>query len=165
MSEQQERDTIAGALSAVEKASGVRPRGWHGPEYGESERTPALLAEFGLQYVLDWPNDEQPYLMNTPSGALVSVPMALELDDVVIHYHRRIGMERWVQAVREALGQLLSDSGGSGRHLVLNLHPWLIGHPHRIGYLEDLLADVRKRSGVWVTTAGEIASRFLRQHH
>jgi peptidoglycan/xylan/chitin deacetylase (PgdA/CDA1 family) len=164
MSEEQERNYIRAALDAVEQACGTRPHGWHGPEYGESERTPALLAELGVQYVLDWPNDEQPYLMNTPSGSIVSVPMALELDDVIIHYHRRIGLARWRQAIVEALDQLLADGGASGRHLVLALHPWLIGHPHRIGYLEDVLADVRKRSDVWMATAGEIASFYLRQH-
>jgi allantoinase len=168
-SEDQERayyreEYIRGALDAVERACGSRPHGWHGPEYGESERTPALLAELGVQYVLDWPNDEQPYLMNTPAGAIVSLPMALELDDVIIHYHRRVGLARWRQAVGEALDQLLSDGAAGGRHLALNLHPWLIGHPHRIGYLEEVLADVSKRGGVWLATTGEIAACCLAQH-
>ena len=164
MSEEQEREYIRGALDAVERACGSRPHGWHGPEYGESERTPALLAELGVQYVLDWPNDEQPYLMNTPAGVIVSLPMALELDDVIIHYHRRVGLACWRQAVGEALDQLLSDGAAGGRHLVLNLHPWLIGHPHRIGYLEEVLADVSKRGGVWLATTGEIAACCLAQH-
>jgi allantoinase len=163
MSEEQERQHIRASLDAVEKACGTRPLGWHGPEYGESERTPAILAELGVRYVLDWPNDEQPYLMNTQSGSIVSIPMALELDDVVSNYHRRISMQRWRQAVGEALDQLSSDSTAGGRHLALNLHPWLIGHPHRIGYLEDVLDDVRKRDGVWITTAGSVASYFRGQ--
>jgi peptidoglycan/xylan/chitin deacetylase (PgdA/CDA1 family) len=163
MSEEQERNYIRTSLEAVEKASGTRPRGWHGPEYGESERTPALLAEFGVKYVLDWPNDEQPYLMNTPSGTIASIPMALELDDVITHYHRRIGLARWRQAVAEALDQLLADGDTGGRQLVLALHPWLIGHPHRIGYLEDVLADAASRSDLWITTTGEIADFYLNQ--
>lgn len=163
MPEEQERNYIRSSLDAVEKACGAKPNGWHGPEYGESERTPALLAEFGVKYVLDWPNDEQPYLMSTPSGSIVSMPMALELDDVITHYHRRISLARWRQAVAEALDQLLADGAASGRHLVLALHPWLIGHPHRIGYLEDVLADAHKRTDLWITTAGEVADFYLRQ--
>ena len=65
MTEADERAYIASALDTLQRISGTRPVGWHGPEYGESERTPALLAEFGLDYVLDWPNDEQPFLMRT----------------------------------------------------------------------------------------------------
>jgi peptidoglycan/xylan/chitin deacetylase (PgdA/CDA1 family) len=158
MAEADERAYIASALDALQRVGVARPIGWHGAEYGESERTPALLAELGINYVLDWPNDEQPFLMRTPSGTLVSLAMALELDDVVTMWHRRVSGERWRQAVADALDQLLTDGAKSGRHLILNVHPWLIGHPHRIGYLEDVLADVRARDGIWVANASEISA-------
>ena len=163
MPEPEERSYIASALDTLQQASGVRPRGWHGPEYGESERTPALLAELGIEYVLDWPNDEQPFLMHTLCGPLVSLPMALELDDVIAMWHRRISAERWRQAVAEALDQLFLDGSHGGRHLILNLHPWLIGHPHRIGYLEEVLDDVRKREGVWIATTSAIVDHVRPQ--
>jgi allantoinase len=157
MTEAEERDYIRCALDAL-TVNEDRPVGWHGPEYGQSERTPALLADQGMQYTLDWPNDEQPFLMRTPSGPLVSLSMALELDDVIALWHRRISAERWRQVIAEAFEQLLADGAGSGRHLILNIHPWLIGHPHRIGCLEDVLADARSRDGVWIATASEIAA-------
>jgi allantoinase len=160
MSGEQERDYIRTAMRQVEQAAGIKPGGWHGPEYGESDRTATLLAEAGFDYVLDWPNDEQPYWMTTPAGPIVSLPMALELDDVVANYHRRIAMPRWHRAVIEALDQLLADGSTSGRHLVLNVHPWLMGHPHRISFLDDLLKQVRMRDGVWIATAGEIAAHY-----
>jgi hypothetical protein len=122
-----------------------------------------LLAALGMEYVLDWPNDEQPFLMHTPSGSLVSVSMALELDDVIAMWHRRISAERWRQAIAEALDQLLADGAKGGRHLILNIHPWLIGHPHRIGYLEDVLEDVRNRNGVWIATTSEIVAHIRPQ--
>jgi allantoinase len=156
MSEADERHYIATALDTIAQASGRRPRGWHGPEYGESERTPSLLADFGVEYLLDWPNDEQPFLMDMPARSIVSLSMALELDDVIAMWHRRISGARWRQGVAEALDQLLADASRCGRHFILNVHPWLIGHPHRIGYLEDVLEDVGKRDGVWVTTTSEI---------
>ena len=40
---------IASAIDALERAGCARPVGWHGPEYGQSERTPALLAELDLR--------------------------------------------------------------------------------------------------------------------
>jgi allantoinase len=163
LSEDDERAYIRDALDLIEKATGTRPAGWHGPEYGESERTIALLAELGLSYVLDWPNDEQPYLMRAAAGSIVSLPMALELDDVIAHYHRRIPMARWVLAVQDAVDQLVSDSATSGRHLVLNLHPWLIGQPHRISYLEEVLAALAARSDLWIATAGQIVSHYRAQ--
>ena len=101
--------------------------------------------------------------MNTPSGSIVSIPMALELDDVITHYHRRVGLARWRQAVAEAIDQLIADGDTGGRQLVLTLHPWLTGHPHRIGYVEEVLADAAGRSDLWITTTGEIADFYLSQ--
>ena len=50
------------------RAIGTAPVGWLGPELGESERTPRLLAQMGLRYVCDWVNDEEPYPLKVPQG-------------------------------------------------------------------------------------------------
>jgi peptidoglycan/xylan/chitin deacetylase (PgdA/CDA1 family) len=160
MSEDKERAYIRSALDTLERIAGKRPKGWHGPEYGQSQRTTKLLGELGVDYVLDWPNDEQPFLMHADSIPLVSLAMALELDDVVSAYHRRLSLDRWKTAIGVALDQLLVDSATSGRHLIVNLHPWIIGHPHRIGYLEEVLDDVAARKGLWLATTGEIAAHY-----
>ena len=71
MSEQQERDYIQQAIETLQRATGSPPRGWLGPEYGESARTPQLLAQAGIRYVCDWVNDEQPYAMTDVAGRIV----------------------------------------------------------------------------------------------
>ena len=53
----------------------------------------------------------------------------------------------------EACARLASDGAESGRLLVLPLHPYLVGQPFRIRYLERALAAVAGTSGVWLTTA------------
>jgi peptidoglycan/xylan/chitin deacetylase (PgdA/CDA1 family) len=158
LNEAGERAQISSALDALEQAGGTRPLGWHGPEYGESARTPGVLAELGVKYVLDWPNDELPYAMNTSAGTLVSVPMLVDFDDVFAHWYRKMSMARWQQSVADALDTLIADGETRPRMLILNLHPWLIGQPWRISYLDAVLADLRKRAGVWCATAGEIAN-------
>jgi peptidoglycan/xylan/chitin deacetylase (PgdA/CDA1 family) len=163
MTVEEERAYIRSSLDAIEAAAGTRPGGWHGPEYGESARTPTLLAELGVRYVLDWPNDEQPYAMATPAGGIVSVPVAIDCDDVFCHVHRRIGMRRWTQCVIEAMDRLVHDGRESARLLVLNLHPWLTGHPFRVSYVEDVLRHVARRTDVWVASTGEIAAAWKAQ--
>ena len=54
MGEDEERGYIRRCLEGMESATGTRPRGWLGPEFGESARTPGLLAEAGVEYVCDW---------------------------------------------------------------------------------------------------------------
>jgi peptidoglycan/xylan/chitin deacetylase (PgdA/CDA1 family) len=163
MAEDVEREHIASALATVRSATAAPVTGWFGPEYGESERTPALLAELGVKYVFDWPNDEQPYRMNVPKGELVSLPTLIELDDVYAHWHRRITMWRWERSVKEAFETLYDDGATSGRLLTLSLHPWLIGQPHRIKSLDDALAFICRRTGIWKATGLQIVDHYCRQ--
>ncbi len=160
MSEDAERQYIAESLAAVGRAAGAAPRGWHGPEYGESERTVRLLAETGVEYVLDWPNDEQPYVMNAGDRRLVALPMACDLDDVIAHWQHKLSMARWRRAVIEAVDRLRADGERSGRILVLNIHPWLMGQAFRTTYLAEVLDHVLACRDVWIARAGEIASAY-----
>lgn len=160
MSEADERATIARSIEALRAVSGVAPVGWFGPEGAESARTPALLAEAGIRYLCDWPNDEQPYAMTVPSGELTSLPMFLETDDEFALWTRRMSLDRWAAMLVDAATRLHDDGADSGRLLVLSLRPWLIGQPFRIGALREALAAIMALPHVWAATGTEIADRF-----
>jgi len=160
MSEEEERDYIKESIAALTTATGSAPLGWLGPEYGESARTPQLLAEAGIEYVCDWANDEQPYPLKTPDGGLLALPIMLELDDVNALSDRKVAVDRYAQMLKEGFDSLYQDGAQNGRVLVLNLHPWLIGQPFRIGYLDDALGHMVQRQGVWAATGAEIADWY-----
>ncbi|MBX9761358.1 MAG: polysaccharide deacetylase family protein [Beijerinckiaceae bacterium] len=162
MNEDEERAHIRTSLDTVARETGLPIRGWCGVDSGESERTPRILAELGVNYIFDWPNDEQPYRMLAPPGDVIALPTMLELDDVYAHWHRRVTVWRWQRMVEEALVTLSADGGQSGRLLVLSLHPWLIGQAHRIRALDDALAFVTRQPGVWMATGAEIDDWFRR---
>jgi hypothetical protein len=44
--------------------------------------------------------------------------------------------------------------------MALNLHPWLIGQPFRIGYLDRALGHIMRRGGVWAATGSEIVDWY-----
>jgi allantoinase len=161
MSEATERELIRRSLDALERTTGKRPTGWLGVEYGESSRTLKLLAEEKIEYVCDWPNDEQPYRMETPAGPLVSLPVTAALDDVLAIRLRSIPASRWAQTVVDASDRLIAEGCASGRLLVLNLHPYLIGQPFRIKHLEGVLEYLTGRSEVWPATCGEVVRAYL----
>lgn len=163
MSEAEERDYIRTSIEVLTQATGQSPTGWFGPEYGESSRTPQLLAAAGLRYVCDWANDEQPYHMTTPEGELVSLPIALELDDVHALWERRVPVDRYGTILSESFEGLYQDGGQTGRLMVLNLHPWLIGQPFRIGFLDAALEGIMQRQGVWAAHGAAIVDWFRRQ--
>ena len=163
MSEQEERQYLQESLERLRRATGAAPVGWLGPEYGESERTPRLLAEAGIRYLCDWPNDEQPYRLKTRQGELFALPIMLELDDVNALWYRRLAIDRYAELLSESIDRLYRDGVRNGRLLGLNLHPWLIGQPFRIGYLDDALGTMMHRQGVWAATGAEIID-WYRQH-
>ena len=156
MSEQEERDYIHFSIETLKHATGSSPLGWLGPEYGESSRTPQLLAEAGIQYVCDWANDDQPYPMTTPQGELYSLPVLLDLDDSNALSERHMSINGYSRLLMEAFDTLYTEGADSGRLLVLNLHPWLIGQPFRIRFLDEALRYIMGNKGVWAATGSQI---------
>jgi peptidoglycan/xylan/chitin deacetylase (PgdA/CDA1 family) len=156
MSEEQERAHIQTSIQAVERATGQKPAGWFGVEYSESVRTPTLLAEAGIWYVCDWPNDEQPYKMSVATGTMYSLPVTFELDDDKALGLRNMAIMDYADIVKETFDALYLEGEQSGRLLVLNLHPYVIGQPYRLKYLDQILAHICGHRGVWKATGAEI---------
>lgn len=162
MSEAEERAYITESIEAVTAATGTRPIGWIGQDFNESTRTPALLAEAGLRYVMDWPNDDQPYAMNV-GAPFVSIPNQADWDDTQLLAIRRVRTPRYPDLIDDAFDQLHSEGAQSGRLFGMGVHPWLLGQAHRIRYLDEALQRISGYDNVWQTTAGPIADWFLRQ--
>jgi allantoinase len=156
LSETQERDVIARTLDTLEKVAGKRPVGWFGQDFSESARTQALLAEAGIQYVADFPNDDTPYATN--HGKLIAMPNQAEWDDTQLMAIRRVPPARWRDCVVEAFDYLHSEAHPAGTVMTLGLHPWLVGQAHRIRYLDEALAKMSAYRNVWQTTASETAA-------
>ncbi|MCT7660459.1 polysaccharide deacetylase family protein [Mycobacterium deserti] len=155
-----ERGYLHDVIATIEAATGRRPKGWLGPALTETFHTPELLAEAGLQYTLDWTNDDQPYALNVPG--LFSVPYSVELNDIPLFVGKSLGGAQFNQIVRDQLDQLYVDSEHSGRVMALALHPFVTGQPFRVKYLDQALEYVVNHPGVWVTTADEIVEHYIR---
>jgi peptidoglycan/xylan/chitin deacetylase (PgdA/CDA1 family) len=164
LSEEEERVAIAQSIAAIATVAGERPTGWIGQDYGESRRTPRLVAEAGLDYLGDWPNDEQPYFMNAAGRRIVSLPAQPEWDDMELLWLRQIPTARYSTIVTDAFRRLYADGAHNARLLSLGLHPWLIGQPHRFPHLESVIAELASHEGVWIATSAEIADAFTRMH-
>ena len=156
MPEQEEREYIQSSMERMTGAIGTTPAGWLGPEYGESSRTPQLLAQAGVSYVCDWTNDEQPYPIKAPQGQLTALPINLPLDDVNALFDRHIPISRYELMLKEGFDALYQEGAKNARLLVLNLHPWLMGQPFRVRYLTRALDYMTRREGVWTANGSEI---------
>ncbi len=158
MTVDEERAYLTEVVETIERGTGRRPRGWMGPALTETFHTPALLAELGLNYVLDWTNDDQPYRLNIPG--MLSVPYTVELNDNSLFLAKGTSGPDFVRIVTDQLDQLYAESAESGRVLALALHPFVIGQAFRAKYLDQALEYVVNHPGVWTTTSDEIAAHY-----
>ncbi|KAB2385914.1 polysaccharide deacetylase family protein [Actinomadura montaniterrae] len=165
MDEDQERAMLTRVVDTIAGATGRRPRGWMGPGLTETFNTPALLAELGVTYVLDWTNDDQPYPLNVPG--MLSVPYTVELNDLGLFARGTSGQE-FVQIVKDQHEQLSADSEHGGRVMALALHPFVTGQAFRAKYLDQALAHLAAQPDTWLTTSDDIADHYRRtvqEHH
>jgi allantoinase len=156
--EEEERALIAAAGATLETATGTRPRGWMSIARSQSSNTPRLLAEAGFAYMADWVNDDLPYRMTTPAGAIVNVPVNHELSDRQIILTQQHSAESFAEQIRDAHAWLAGEAGRFGpRLLTLHLTPYVVGLPYRIGAIAALLAWLAAREGTAFHTLGDVA--------
>ncbi len=153
----EERKVLSEIVDTIETATGRRPQGWMGPGLTETHNTPALLAELGLSYLLDWTNDDQPYRLNVPG--MLSVPYTVELNDLLI-FPRGITGPEFVQMLKDQYDVLRSEAETGGRVMPLALHPFVIGQAFRAKYLDQALEFLASQPDIWLTTSDEIAAHY-----
>ena len=122
------------------------------------------VAANGVAYFCDWVNDDRPYAFHTDSGELTAMPLSAELEDRFILMNNLHSEDAYVEQISDACDFLLAEAEREGgRILSLSIHPWVLGQPHRIGRLEQVLEHICSREGVWSASAGEIFDVFQAQ--
>lgn len=157
-----EAELVSRSLAVLREATGQPVEGWLSPSKSQSGQTPELLAEHGVRYMGDWINDDMPYPFRTAKGPLVAMPLSTELEDRFIIMANGHSEREYADQVRDAFDFLYAEaSEQGGRLLALNVHPWLLGQPHRIGHLEQALGYVLGHEGVWSAPPAEIRAAWL----
>jgi allantoinase len=161
----EERGIIHKVKEVITAATGKAPKGWLGPGLGETFNTPDHLAAEGFEYVCDWGNDEQPTPMRVKSGRMIVVPYELGVNDIRVFNRENHTAEQYYRMVCDHFDTLYRDSASGGRVLCLPLHPFVIGLPFRITYLEKALDYICSHDGVWRTTGWDIADWYYRKYY
>ena len=160
MNPEEERTFLTEVIDAIERGTGKRPRGWLGPALSETFETPHLLAELGLDYILDWCNDDQPYPMNVRTGRMISIPYSVEMNDIILFLARGVTPEDFASMLIDQFDALYEDGAHNSRVMGVSLHPFLVGQPFRRKHLARVLDHVTRHSNVWLPTSDEIADWY-----
>ena len=151
-----QRQVIQKSFEVLRGYTGQDPKGWLGPGLHETLDTLDYLAETGFKYVCDWPMDEHPVDMQTSAGPIMAMPYSFELSDLpmmVVHQHEsRVWLERAV----DQFDRLYSEGASQPRVMSMSMHPYIMGAPHRVKYVEAVYDYMQEKEGVWFTTADQI---------
>ncbi len=162
--EEEEREFYRDCIETLRKHTGKQLKGMLGPAVSDTEATPDLMAEAGLIYHTDWMHDDQPVPIRVKSGTLVSVPYSIELNDAPLFRANSEG-DYFARICKDQFDQLYREGEQSGRVMCIALHPYVMGQPHRIKYLDDLLGYIMSHDGVWQTTADDIAEYYIANYY
>jgi peptidoglycan/xylan/chitin deacetylase (PgdA/CDA1 family) len=157
-----EREDFERALAALARV-GVKPRGHRAALWEASWHTPALVAEYGLEYDSTLMDDDKPYLLETPSGTIAELPPHWSLDDWEQYaYLPRPPVGENIESPAKVLDLWTSELDAMRRHgclFMLTNHPFLSGRPGRVETLRRLVEHALDRGDVAFATAAEVAER------
>jgi peptidoglycan/xylan/chitin deacetylase (PgdA/CDA1 family) len=152
-----EESAIIARTKELIESTGQRMRGWLGPSLAETWGTLDRLREHHVDYVADWINDDLPYRMR---NGLVSIPYSIELNDMPLFNTPSINPWDFSRRIKDAFDVLHEEGARNGRVLCLALHPFLMGSPHRIKYLDEALAYMADHDHVWFATGSQIVDAY-----
>jgi peptidoglycan/xylan/chitin deacetylase (PgdA/CDA1 family) len=164
--EADERELHLRAADTIERVTGVRAVGMRTPSWDFSPATLKIERELGLIYDSSLMADDDPYELveqGVPTG-IVELPVEWIRDDAVYFNMVRFQALRPYTpppAVLDIFRREFDRAYEEGGLFLLTMHPHVTGYRSRIFILEDLIAHMKSRPGVWFGTHAEVA-RYVR---
>jgi hypothetical protein len=101
-----------------------------------------------VKYIGDWVYDDEPTVIKTTNGPLVTLPYTIECNDIPVMIVQHHNSDYLLKLVTDQFDRLYAESATRAKFVALAIHPYISGQPHRIKYLEQIYAYVNKHEGV-----------------
>jgi peptidoglycan/xylan/chitin deacetylase (PgdA/CDA1 family) len=159
-----EREIVLRSLAQYEKFTGRKAKGWLSSSLRGTLQTADILAGEGCTFYCDIMNDDQPYMLRTPNGPIVSVPYSNEINDFTFITRKNFTTDQFRDALIEELDVLYAEGEKTGRIMNVGLHPHVSGRAHRVRAIREFIEHAKSLPGVWWATREEIAAWYLENH-
>jgi len=144
------------SMDILERFTGKRPIGWLGPGLTQTLDTPELLVAAGVKYIGDWVYDDEPTVIRTANGSLVTLPYTVELNDIPMMIVQHHESDYLLKRAIDQFDRLYAEGKERAKIMALAIHPYISGQPHRIKYLEAIYDYVNRFDGVLHWNGAEI---------
>ena len=157
-------EEIDRGFEALERALGVRPKGYRAPSGENFPELLAHLAKSGIRYSSSFRDDIMPY-RHAGHGAdkgPVEIPANFTFDDWNFGMTARASSQPIFgrDAVLSMWIQEFEATHAWGGVTTLILHPQVSGRPMRWFLLRDFLKHVMAKGNVWIATGQEITDHY-----
>lgn len=158
---EKELDVIDRTIEIYKANTGRAPLGWLSSSLRGTLNTASILAQRGFLFYCDIMNDDQPYIINTDAGDIVSVPYSNEINDFTLLTRRNHTTDEFRDILIEELSVLYEEGAYSSRIMNVGLHPHVSGRAYRIRGVREFIEFAKSLEHVWWTTREELAQWYL----
>lgn len=159
LDEPAEAAVLLRARAVIADLIGYQPTLYRAPSWELNRWTPNLLVANGVRSDSSLMDAEEPYLLSTPSGPLVEIPIQWLLDDAEYWLHTRANRDRPI-ADPDAVFRLWSTEFDGyyahGGAFVLTLHPFVSGRWAYLSVVERLIRHIAGHPDVWWATIEDV---------
>jgi len=154
-----EERLLTQSIEYLTKVTGKRPVGFRAPSWAFSPHTLGLIRKAGFLYDSSLMAMDEPYEIvadGQPTG-LIELPIEWILDDFPYFSGNASGSLPAPELVFQIYKQEFDVAYEERTLVMLTTHPHVTGHRSRAAQLDQLIAYMKSKPGVWFATAEQIA--------
>jgi peptidoglycan/xylan/chitin deacetylase (PgdA/CDA1 family) len=145
------------AIAYLTAATGKRPVGYRAPSWAFSENTLPLIRKAGFFYDSSLQSMDEPYEIESNGEATGMVELGIDWTLTETAFLGRGGTMPSPEQVFKLYQDEFDGAYEQGTTFVLTLHPHVTGHRAPMKYLDQLVAYMKSKPGVWFATCEQIA--------
>ena len=157
--EQEEQRLLNESINTLTQLTGKRPVGYRAPSWKFSGWTMGQVKAAGFLYDSSLMASDDPYelLLDGQATGVIELPIERILDDYPYFGGNADGSNPSLRDVFEVFQSEFDVAYEEGGLYLLTMHPHLTGHRSRAAMLEQLIAYMKRKPGVWFATHEQIA--------
>jgi peptidoglycan/xylan/chitin deacetylase (PgdA/CDA1 family) len=145
------------AIESLTKATGKRPVGYRAPSWAFSPVTLDLIRKKGFLYDSSLQALDEPYEILSRGQPTGLVELAIDWTLTETPYLGQNGRMPSPTLLYQVYREEFDGAYREGTMFVLTLHPFLTGHRAPMQHLDEFVAYMKSKPGVWFATAAQIA--------
>jgi peptidoglycan/xylan/chitin deacetylase (PgdA/CDA1 family) len=145
------------AIAYLTKATGKRPVGYRAPSWAFSAVTLDLIQKKGFLYDSSLQALDEPYEIMSRGKPTGIVELAIDWTLTETPYLGQNGRMPSPTLLYQLYKEEFDGAYSEGTMFVLTLHPYLTGHRAPMQHLDQFVAYMKSKPGVWFATGTQIA--------